>query len=146
MCAEVTVQTHFLTDGRDELPGLATLDRFSIGVGFGVKKYIILRIVIDTGIGFQVLCEGLPYTIINHNLMAFAPFLFLYPKPGFQFELVIQEMTDAELKQIGNAKGSIDPDHEQQQIAVTALSTQLIFDLSNLFSIADWFNKIHKIR
>jgi hypothetical protein len=50
VCAEVAAQAHFLTDGSDEFPGLATLDRISIGIGFGVEKYIILRIVINTNV------------------------------------------------------------------------------------------------
>ena len=38
VCTIVALETNVLAYGCDELPGLATLDRFSIGVGFGVEK------------------------------------------------------------------------------------------------------------
>jgi hypothetical protein len=34
----ISLQSNFMADGRDELPGLTALDRFSKGIGFGVEK------------------------------------------------------------------------------------------------------------
>jgi len=36
--AIVSLQSNLIADGRDELPGLATLNRFSIGVGLVLKN------------------------------------------------------------------------------------------------------------
>jgi hypothetical protein len=100
MCAEVSIQTHLLADGRDELPGLSSLYGFSIGVGFGVEKYIILWIIINTRISFQELCESLLNTIINHNFLALTPFCLFDPKSSFGSTTFIYKMTNTQLQQV----------------------------------------------
>ncbi len=77
--------------------------------------------------------------------MAFTPFLFFDPKATFYPLLVVQEMTDLQLQQVRDPEGSVYPHHEQQQIAKSVLPAELVFDLSDLFPITDWFNEIHKI-
>ena len=94
VCTVVTLKPNFLADGSDELPSLATLDRFIKSIGFGVEKNIILRIVINNRIGFQILCEGLLDTIINHNLMALPLFQLFDLETVFEAMPIIQIMTD----------------------------------------------------
>ncbi len=63
----IALKPHFLTDGMDELPGLATLDRYSITVDPCVEKNVMLRLVINTRIGFDVFNESLLDIIIICN-------------------------------------------------------------------------------
>jgi hypothetical protein len=41
-------------------------------------------------------------------------------------------------------QGCIDAYHKQQQVSIPFFSPQQVFDLGDLFSVADWFYEIHK--
>lgn len=98
--AIVPYKPNFLAYGMDEHPGLATLDAYSICIGFGVEKNVMLRIVINTRIGVDVFNESLPNTIIYHNFLALTPFLLFDPKAPSDYPIVIHKMTYPQLKQV----------------------------------------------
>ena len=82
---------------------------------------------------------------IDHNFVSLAPLAFFDPKPMLDPFLLIQEMMGFQLQQIGDAQCSVDPYYKKQQVSKALLSAQYVFDLSDLFSVTNGFDKVHKI-
>lgn len=53
-------------------------------------------------------------TIINHDLVALATFLFLDPETFLYLLMFIQKMFNTQLQQIGNAKSCVDANDKKQ--------------------------------
>ncbi|MGB5844939.1 MAG: hypothetical protein WBG94_10875, partial [Anaerolineales bacterium] len=140
----IASQPNSTTDRNNELPGLSTLDGFGVDIHLGIEEDKVLRVLDNIRVSLQIFPQGFPDTIINIDLVPFSPLLLLDPKPSLWSAAFIDEMSDLKLQQIRNAQSGIDSHRKQQKIAKTQLPTQLVFDLSNLFPIANGFYKIHK--
>ena len=112
--AEVAPHPDFTANGSDHLPGLAPPDRCREVIGFGVEEDEEVRILINSRIRSQVFLKRFLDTIINNHFVAFAPLLFMDPKALPDLLMLIDEVTNPQRQQVRDAKGGIDPHHEQQ--------------------------------
>jgi hypothetical protein len=105
----------------------------------------MLGIADNIGVSRKIFPECFSNIGIDRDLVAFAAFLLFDLETLSDRLPIIYEMTDPQTQEIRNPQSGVDSHGEQQQIAKTPFTAQQVFDLRDLFAIADRFNKIHKM-
>lgn len=86
--------------------------------------------------------QGFSDAVIDHNFLSFASLMLFDPKSLPNLLFLIQKILYPQSKQVRNSQGRINSHNKHQKVTESMLPSQLIFDLSDLFSIPNWFNKI----
>jgi len=92
MCAKVASQTHLIADCSNDIPGLASPDRFHETIILSIEEDEIVLVTDDFRISSKILFQGIPDTGVDHNFLSFSLLLFFDPKSSFDILMVIQKM------------------------------------------------------
>ena len=91
-------------------------------------------------IGDEVFIQCVVDAGIDNHLITLLAFFFSNGEAFLGIAILIHKLPDAQLEEIRNAQGRIDPDHEQQEIAVALGPFELMFDLGEFFLVPNRFD------